>query len=120
MWFSGDTNVVGWLNTGVLDETGDERGAQGWCPTIIDTNGDGVITKPWNGPRRGGAESDPSLDTRIAGFTYGIIPNPADGSIWIARTQPVPGQLIRLELGDNPPETCKAEVYKPPFQNDGL
>ena len=117
LWFSGDTNVVGWLNTRVLDETGDERGSQGWCPTVIDTNGDGVITKPWNEPRRDDSEPDPGLDTRIAGFAYGIIPNPADGSIWIARTQPVPGQLIRLELGDNPPETCKAEVYEPPFEN---
>ena len=117
LWFSGDTNVVGWLNTRVLDETGDERGSQGWCPTVIDTNGDGVITKPWNEPRRDDSEPDPGLDTRIAGFAYGIIPNPVDGSIWIARTQPVPGQLIRLELGDNPPETCKAEVYEPPFEN---
>ena len=62
----------------------------------------------------------PKLDTRIAGFAYGIIPNPVDGSIWIARTQPVPGQLVRLELGSNPPETCKAEVYEPPFQNDAV
>ena len=122
LWFSGDTNAIGWLNTRLLDETGDERGAQGWCPTVIDTNGDGVITKPWNEPRgpRGGAQPDPSRDTRIAGFAYGIIPNPADGSIWIARTQPVPGQLIRLDLGDNPPETCKAEVYEPPFENDAV
>ena len=118
LWFSGDNNVVGWLNTRLLDETGDERGSQGWCPTVIDTNGDGVITKPWNEPRA--ADPNPGLDTRIAGFAYGVIPNPVDGSVWIARTQPVPGQLIRLELGDNPPETCKAEVYEPPFENDAV
>jgi hypothetical protein len=29
----------------------------------------------------------------------------------------VPGRLFRLELGDNPPQTCKAEVYEPPFEN---
>ncbi|MDP6244928.1 MAG: carboxypeptidase regulatory-like domain-containing protein, partial [Myxococcota bacterium] len=87
---------------------------------VIDTNGDGVITKPWNEPRRGGGASDPSLDTRLAGFAYGIIPNPADGSVWIARTQPVPGQLLRLELGNDPPETCKTEVYEPPFENDAV
>jgi len=120
LWFSGDSNAIGWLNTRQLDETGDERASQGWCPTVIDSNGDGVITKPWNEPRRRDTEADPALDTRIAGFAYGIIPNPVDGSTWIARTQPVPGQLVRLELGANPPATCKAEVFEPPFQNDAV
>ena len=27
---------------------------------------------------------------------------------------PFPGRLVRLDLGDNPPETCMAEVYEPP------
>ena len=30
---------------------------------------------------------------------------------------PVPGSIVRLDLGDNPPETCSAEVYEPPFEN---
>ena len=29
----------------------------------------------------------------------------------------VPGQIVRLALGDNPPETCIAEYYQPPFEN---
>ncbi len=123
LFFSGDNSAIGWLNTRMFDETGDERASQGWCPTVLDTNGDGRITKPWNEPRRGPgaqAEPDPSLDTQIAGFAYGIIPHPTDGSVWIARTAPVPGQLVRLELGENPPETCKAEVYAPPFDNDNV
>ena len=45
LWLSGSTEAVGWLNTRLYDETGDERAAQGWCPTVIDTNGDGVITR---------------------------------------------------------------------------
>ena len=117
LWFSGDGNVVGWIDTKVYDETGDERFSQGWCPTVIDTNGDGKITKPWNEPARRGeadAEVDASLDTRIAGFGYGIIASPTDDSIWISRTGPFPGRLVRLERGDNPPETCIAEVYEPP------
>ena len=70
---------------------------------------------PWNEPaRRGEAEVDASLDTRIAGFGYGIIASPTDDSIWISRTGPFPGRLVRLERGDNPPETCIAEVYEPP------
>ena len=115
LWFSGDSNAIGWLDTKVYDETGDEQYSQGWCPTVIDTNGDGKITKPWNEPnRRGQAEMDPSLDTRIVGFGYGIIAHPSDDSIWITRTGPFPGRLVRLDRGDNPPETCIAEVYEPP------
>ncbi len=111
LWFSGDANVVGWLDTKLYDETGDERAAQGWCPTVIDTNGDGVITKPWNEP---GDAVDPTRDTRDDGFAYGVIANPVDGSAWVARTAPFPGRLVRLDRGSNPPETCMAEVYEPP------
>jgi len=131
LYFSGDNRVVGWVNTRVLldgprgpqvDQIRDqatgflalrEEQAQGWCPTVIDTNGDGVITRPWNT----GSERDPSRDTQMTGFAYGIITNPVDGSIWIARTGGVPGRIFRLELGDDPPTTCKAEVYEPPFEN---
>ncbi|MEE8130489.1 MAG: hypothetical protein V3T48_09385 [Vicinamibacterales bacterium] len=112
LWFSGDGNTIGWIDTKVYDETGDERFSQGWCPTVIDTNGDGKITKPWNEPRA--EEIDPALDTRIVGFGYGIIASPADNSVWITRTSPFPGRLVRLDRGDNPPETCIAEVYEPP------
>ncbi len=115
LWFSGDGTSIGWIDTKVYDDTGDERYSQGWCPTVIDTNGDGKITKPWNEPnRRGEVESDPSMDTRTIGFGYGIIASPIDDSIWITRTGPFPGRIVRLDRGDNPPETCIAEVYEPP------
>jgi hypothetical protein len=113
LWLSGSTDVVGWLNTKLYGETGDEQAAQGWCPTIIDTSGDGVIgayTEP-------GEPLEAGKDMRLDGFAYGIIPNPVDGSIWIARRLPVPGSIVRLDLGHNPPETCSAEVYEPPFEN---
>ncbi len=111
LWFSGDPNVVGWLDTQRFDATGDEQASQGWCPTVLDTNGDGEITRPWNEP---GETADPARDTRIAGHAYGVIPNPVDGSAWVVRTGPFPGRLVRLERGDNPPATCRAEVYEPP------
>ena len=113
LWLSGSTDVVGWLNTKLYDETGDEQAAQGWCPTIVDTSGDGVIGE-YTDP---GEPLDPAQDMRLDGFAYGVIPNPVDGSIWIARRLPVPGSIVRLDLGDNPPETCSAEVYEPPFEN---
>ncbi|MYH28957.1 MAG: carboxypeptidase regulatory-like domain-containing protein [Acidobacteria bacterium] len=118
LWFSGDSNVVGWLDTKQYDETGNEQASQGWCPTVIDTNGDGRITRPWNEP---GEQVDPAHDTRLGGFAYGIIANPVDDSAWIARTGPFPGRLVRLDRGDNPPETCIAEVYEPPsIENPGV
>jgi len=135
LWFSGDTRVIGWLNTrALLDGPAGslvtpvgarapgrlaprEEAAQGWCPTVIDTNGDGRITRPWN---TGNGPIDPSRDTQMTGFAYGIIVNPVDGSVWVARTGGVPGRIFRLELGDDPPRTCKAEVYEPPFQNPAV
>ncbi len=118
LWFSGDPHVVGWLDTQRFDATGDEQAAQGWCPTVLDTNGDGRITRPWNEP---GETADPGRDTRIAGHAYGVIPNPVDGSAWVVRTGPFPGRLVRLERGDNPPATCRAEVYEPPSgENPGF
>ena len=111
LWFSGDANVIGWINTRVYDETGDEQYSQGWCPTVIDSNGDGKITTPWNEP---GDEIKSSRDTRLAGFGYGVIASPVDDTAWITRTGPFPGRLVRLARGDNPPETCMAEVYEPP------
>ena len=111
LWFSGSGNVVGWLNTRLYDETGDERAAQGWCPKVLDTNADGQITRPWNEP---GDDVDPTRDTRTGGGFYGVIANPLDHTVWGAETGPFPGRLVRVDRGDNPPATCVAEVYEPP------
>ena len=73
--------------------------------------------------RRG---AGPARDTRLDGFAYGIIPNPADGSIWITRgsmsgpATEFPGSILRLDPGTSPPETCIAEVYEPPFENPAV
>jgi hypothetical protein len=115
LYFSGDVNAIGWINTRVFDETGDAAKAQGWCPMIVDTSGDGRIgeyTQP-NQPR------DPAKDMRVSGFPYGIIVSPVDGSVWWANAS-VPGRIGRLELGSNPPLTCRAEVFEPPFNPPNL
>ena len=41
LWTSGGGPVVGWLNTKLWDETGDEEKAQGWTALIMDINGNG-------------------------------------------------------------------------------
>ena len=126
LFTSGGGDIIGWLDTDTYDETGDEQFSQGWCPLVLDTNGDGVITKPWNEPTgttrtseegAGGGEVsgfDPTLDTQINIGSYGVIPDPTDKrAVWISATR-FPGQVARLHLGDNPPETCMAEMYEVP------
>jgi hypothetical protein len=110
LYFSGDSNVIGWINTRIWDETHDAAKAQGWCPMVVDTSGDGRIGE-YTAP---GRPLDPKKDMRVAGFPYGIIVNPADGAVWWAYAG-TPGRIARLEIGNNPPATCKSEVYEPPF-----
>ena len=119
--------VIGWVDTRELERSGDGRRAQGWCPTVVDTNGDGRITKPWNEPElvRGGRfeedaatstyDFDPALDTRVTVGAYGIIVNPVDGSVWGAQDS-YPGRIVRLVPGDDPPASCIAEVFEVPSE----
>ncbi len=121
---SGDVNAVGWLNTRVWDETKDAEKSIGWCPFVLDTNGDGKIDpdrENWNQPDGIYVkEGDSDKDTRIAGFPYGLNINPVDNSIWYAKHSPaVPSGLVRVEKGDNAPETCISEYYEPPMNEDG-
>ena len=63
LWTSGGGQVVGWLNTKMFDETGDEVKSQGWTALILDTNGNGkrdAYVEP-NQP------VDPAKDKRIGG-----------------------------------------------------
>lgn len=124
LYFSGDSNVLGWLDTKVYDETGDAKKAQGWCPWVVDTSGDGKIDpnyKNWNQPENNMPKlTDPKKDSRLSGFPYGMNISPTDDSIWFANFRPhVPSSLVRLERGKNPPETCKAEYYEPPKDKEG-
>ena len=117
LFFSGEAGgVVGWLKTAIYDETGDEQFSQGWCPTVVDTNGDGQITKPWNEPNQRGAidDFDPTRDTRLMVGSYGVIPDPLQATaVWIVSNR-FPGRLTYMDIGDNPPESCISEVYEVP------
>jgi hypothetical protein len=90
-------DVIGWVKTRVLDETGDEAKAQGWCRGYYDINKDGKveagIDKPIEMPN-----------------PYGVVPNPLDGSVWASVPLPFPGKIVRID-----PKTCVGEAYEPPF-----
>jgi hypothetical protein len=108
LWTSGGGQVVGWVNTKMFDETGDEVRSQGWTPLIMDTNGNGkrdAYVEP-NQPL------DPAKDKRINGAFYAVSPA-TDGSVWGSMLG-YPGAVIRLVPGANPSETALAEYYEPP------
>jgi len=108
--------MFGWVNTRMYDQTHDEQASQGWCPQIIDTNGDGKITKPWN--VAGEKNPDPKRDTEVRKPLYSLIPDPNDGNIVWGASEGSNGEergyIVRLNRGANPPESCISEVYRVP------
>ena len=108
--YFGNNNAVGWIDMDTWDETHDAEASQGWCPAVIDTNGDGRITE-WTEPDE---PIDPAKDHRIAFGCYSVAVSHADGSLWCSGIGRGAKRLVRIEKGSNPPETCKAEYYEPP------
>ncbi len=112
LWTSGGGAVVGWLNTKMFDQTGDEAASQGWTALIMDTNG--------NGRRDEYVEPDqpldPAKDKRYGGGGFYAVSPAPDGSIW-GSVLGFPGAILRLNPGPHPPETALVEVYEPPATN---
>jgi hypothetical protein len=118
LWTSGGGQVVGWLNTKLWDETGDEEKAQGWTALIMDLNGNGrrdEYTEP-------NAPVDPAKDKRLLpgqyGSAYALAPAP-DGSVW-GTMFGFPGSIFRLTPGANPPHTALTEVFEIPWNNPAV
>ncbi len=112
LWTSGGGQVIGWLNTKMFDETGDEEKSQGWTALILDTNNNGkrdTHVEP-------GELVDPTKDKRISSGYYGVAVSPVDGSIW-GSSLGFPGSIIRLDPGPNPSETALTEIYEVPWGN---
>ena len=112
LWFTGSGPVVAWFDTKVLDETGDEKLAQGWTVQVLDTNGNGrrdAYVDP-------GESLDPDKDTRIERGYYGVAPSPLDGSIW-GSTLGMPGGLVRFVPGDDPVNTALVEFFEVPWND---
>ena len=142
--FSGMNSILSWINTRKWDETHDPVQSFGWCPVVVDSNGDGKITpdrEAWNVPASGidGADTgamgegsttrvshgfkgmDPKRDTQISSYWYGIGVSPKDDSIWAVKFTPfLQSGIVRLTRGANPPESCQGEYYEPPKRPDGL
>ncbi|MBO0750607.1 MAG: carboxypeptidase regulatory-like domain-containing protein [Bradyrhizobiaceae bacterium] len=120
LWLSNNTNgeraVVGWINTRLYWQTGDQAKAQAWTALVVDTNGNGRRDEGYNEP---GKPADYSKDTRIPLGMYAIAYSPADGAIWGSNLTH-PGYILRLAPGANPPDTALAEVYRIPLPGFGI
>jgi hypothetical protein len=108
---NGVADIVGWLDTKMFDKTGDEQKSQGWTALILDTNGNGKRDEDYVEPNQ---PIDPAKDKRIVAGFYGVAPSLSDGMIW-GSSLGMPGSVVRLDPGDNPPATALAEIYEPPF-----
>ena len=109
--YFGIGNGVGWIDINTWDRTHSAEASQGWCPGIVDTNGDGKITKGWTEPND---PVDPAKDHRINFGAYSTAINPKDGSLWIIGIGRGDKRLVRISKGSNPPESCLTEFYEPP------
>jgi hypothetical protein len=109
--YYGTTGTVGWVDMDTWDKTHDSEKSTGWCPAVIDTNGDGKISTGWTEPNQ---PVDPTKDHRITFGCYALTVNPKDGSLWCSGIGSGDKRMVRIEKGPNPPETCRAEVYQPP------
>ena len=116
IWAStgGGGGNVGWINTKMLDETGDIEKSQGWTALVVDTNGNGQrdeYTEP-------GQPMDPNKDMRLGPTFYAVMPSPADGSIW-GTLRGSPGSIVRIDPGKNPHKAL-AEIYTTPMPGFGI
>jgi hypothetical protein len=112
LWFSGSGQVEGWFDTKKYLETKDEAKSQGWIPFILDTNGNGkqdAYVEP-------DQPVDPTKDKRINAPFYGVGPSPVNGAIWGSMLG-MPGAIVRLVPGSNPPSTSLTEIYEVPFND---
>ena len=107
LWTSGGGSVIGWLNTKMYDETGDEEASQGWSPLILDTNGNGTRDE-WAEPNE---PLDPTKDKRITSGYYAVGYNPVDATIW-GTALGFPGGVLRFD-----PATGLTEFYSPPWND---
>ena len=64
-------------------------------------------TRPANPPTRAATPRSATTSTRV-------IPSPVDNSVWGASEELRRGYIVRLDRGNNPPETCITEVYQVP------
>jgi hypothetical protein len=109
MYF-GMNNAIGWLDLNAYEKTKNAETSQGWCPAVLDTTGDGRIGEFTKVKEN----TDPNKDRQVPFNCYSVSISPKDGAAWCSGIGPNDNKLVRLERGNNPPATCKGEVFEAP------
>ena len=116
LYFSGGGPVIGWLDTKVYDETGDERPGPGLVPdghrhqrrrphhAAVERTG--APGQP-RGRRRSTRRSTPGWWRAPTASS----PTRSTTRCGLSPTAASRAACVRLDRGDNPPETCIAELY---------
>ena len=112
------TAAFGWINTKMCDATKDEKASQGWCPTVLDTNGDGKITKPWNEPRPAEGHGRRRLRSDAgharADRRYATASSPTRSTSRLGRDRRLPGRDLPPGARRQSAATCNTERYSVP------
>ena len=103
LWTSGGGQVIGWLNTKMFDETQDEMKSQGWTALIRDANGNGKRDASSSQVSR---STRPRISASAARSMRSRLRRTARSG---ACSSAIPGAIIRLSPGANPPETAITE-----------
>ena len=109
--YFGVGSAIAWVDINTWDKTHDSEASQGWCPGIIDTNGNGKIDPGWTEPND---PVDPTKDHRITFGAYSITISAKDGALWVSGIGRGDKRLVRVVKGSNPPESCRTEFFEPP------
>ncbi|HYL36741.1 MAG TPA: carboxypeptidase-like regulatory domain-containing protein [Bryobacteraceae bacterium] len=109
--YFGVGSAIAWVDINTWDKTHDSEASQGWCPGILDTNGNGKIDPGWTEPNE---PVDPTKDHRITFGAYSITISAKDGALWVSGIGRGDKRLVRVVKGSNPPESCRTEFFEPP------
>ena len=115
--YVGGPGAIGWIETVAKNGAPpplEESSQQGWCPMVVDTNRDQVATAGWTEP---GQQVDPARDHRID-FPCRQIASAPDGAVWCASGGVEEQRIVRIDIGADPPRTCRTEIYRAPAWRD--
>ena len=115
--YVGGPGTIGWIDTvgrNGAPSSFEASTQQGWCPMILDTNRDQVATAGWTEPDQ---QVDRARDHRLD-FPCRQIAAAPDGAVWCAAGGVDEQRIVRVEIGSDPPRSCRTEVYRAPAWRD--